>query len=835
MSSMLTQFTDMLPDLAIRSAIAMLIAVCIVAALRRSSAALRHLVWCLSLASLLMLPLLAGTVPAWNVTWLPEWENQSKQREPAELGLSQNATIFQQSSIDERSAIVLNADGPSEFHDPNPHPATAAPAGAGIGVHEPAQTLWPWLAVVWAAGGLLAFAPLALGLWQATALQHQSRPFDDQRWLTLLSDLCEKYAIRRTVRLRLSDSTTMPLTFGAVRPVLLIPAEAVSWSDERRQFVLLHELAHVRRWDWLTQIVAHIACAAYWFNPIVWLAAKRMCIERERACDDVVLASGGRAIDYARELVALAASISQSRLSALSLVAVPMARSGALEDRLRRILDRRRPRRTLTLIAVCLGSALAAGISFPLAMLRAASPATADEAVSGQSPAKESRADQQPEEEVVDFSQGIRITVLNSTADRSIPEFRVIAGVSAGDVAAEFEKRTGRTVINWQPHTCRIGMNGDYLWPLNRAYDEMAIRIEADGYQPQIFTGIRKANGAQHLVFQLAEDAGVTGRVLTPTGQPAAEATVALAIPHQEIIWENGTLRGSDDPLPEKPGDRWSRPRFVRTNDAGEFRLPIESEPAVILFVHESGVRELAYEEWKSSPEVTLQPWGRIDGQVLWQETPGAGEEVSLTTFRDNYGYPGMLAGNAKVRAGDDGKFSFDRVLPGRAQIARPIVPAPGKNTSGITSVVLNCMYQHVMVMAGEPTVVQIGGRGRTVTGRFVGLDSWDGATYHFHPDAPHFGREGDNVSWVAFYQLKASSIGPMLFRDKQPVNPDGTITIDRMLPGSYQIFLSAPQWNNYAASAVITIDPETPGQLPIPEVKLEDIAVRPRLEAANE
>ena len=74
-----------------------------------------------------------------------------------------------------------------------------------------------------------------------------------------------------------------------------------------------------------------------------------------------------------------------------------------------------------------------------------------------------------------------------------------------------------------------------------------------------------------------------------------------------------------------------------------------------------------------------------------------------------------------------------------------------------------------------------------------------------------------------------------MLFRDKQPVNPDGTITIDRMLPGSYQIFLSASQWNNYAASAVITIDPETPGQLPIPEVKLEDIAVRPRLEAANE
>ena len=97
--------------------------------------------------------------------------------------------------------------------------------------------------------------------------------------------------------------------------MLLVPAEAEAWPDERRRLVLLHELAHVRRWDWLTQLVAHVACAMYWFNPLVWLAARQMRIERERACDDLVLASGAKASDYAQELLALAAGLSDSRLS----------------------------------------------------------------------------------------------------------------------------------------------------------------------------------------------------------------------------------------------------------------------------------------------------------------------------------------------------------------------------------------------------------------------------------------------------------------------------------------------------------------------------------------
>ena len=123
-------------------------------------------------------------------------------------------------------------------------------------------------------------------------LARDAEPISDAVWTDLLRDLAAKLGLMRRILLLRSARAVMPMTWGWIRPVVLLPAEADSWGIDRRRVVLLHELAHVKRLDCLTQAIARAACAVYWFHPLAWVAARRMRVERERACDDVVLLAG---------------------------------------------------------------------------------------------------------------------------------------------------------------------------------------------------------------------------------------------------------------------------------------------------------------------------------------------------------------------------------------------------------------------------------------------------------------------------------------------------------------------------------------------------------------
>src|SRR5262249_16094914 len=158
--------------------------------------------------------------------------------------------------------------------------------------------VWLWLAGVTALFVRFVTGTVAIGRKAMTAV-----PIPGVSWRDIMTELSVTFRIQRPVRLLFGDGHISPMTWGVLRHTILLPSTAGEWSDERRRLVLAHELAHVKRNDGLTQVFLQIVCSLYWFNPLVWYAAHRIHIERERACDDQVLTLGTAATDYADHLV----------------------------------------------------------------------------------------------------------------------------------------------------------------------------------------------------------------------------------------------------------------------------------------------------------------------------------------------------------------------------------------------------------------------------------------------------------------------------------------------------------------------------------------------------
>ena len=169
-----------------------------------------------------------------------------------------------------------------------------------------------------------------------------------------------------------SSPTTrrVPAPSDSLRPVVLLPAAGADWPEPQRRFTLLHELAHVRRLDYLTTQIASMACAVHWYNPLVWFAAGQARKLQEQACDDVVLNAGGTPSDYAQFLVGLA-GVSR-RLSPAFPAAVGMVQRSQLHGRVTAILDASRARLPLGGLALVTALAPLAGLMFFLATLSVA-------------------------------------------------------------------------------------------------------------------------------------------------------------------------------------------------------------------------------------------------------------------------------------------------------------------------------------------------------------------------------------------------------------------------------------------------------------------------------
>lgn len=197
------------------------------------------------------------------------------------------------------------------------------------------SSLVDWPLLLWLSGIMLMLLPPITGRLLLIRAMRRARLLDDPAWLKLLRNVTQELGIRRTPRVLIMPGDVMPLAFGLLRPAILLPSECLQWTEMRKRVVLVHELTHIRRRDAIWQLFANVIGAVWWFQPLAWLARKRLRQESEHACDAQVLAAGVRASDYASQLVEIART---SRLNLLSRAAICMARRDELEPRLVRIL-----------------------------------------------------------------------------------------------------------------------------------------------------------------------------------------------------------------------------------------------------------------------------------------------------------------------------------------------------------------------------------------------------------------------------------------------------------------------------------------------------------------
>jgi TonB family protein len=309
-------------------------------ALRRQSAAARHLVWTASAVALLALPLLSVSLPALRV------------RAGALAPLVSTVTF--------RATAVATAAASAPSHPlaaREPQPARRTP-------WRPDPRLA--MALLWAAGAALALAHMLAAWVVMWRVRRTARPFSGA---DLFPTLAHALGIRHRVALLEVPRGGMPLSFGVLRPAIFLPADAREWSEDRRRVVMLHELAHIRRGDLASQVLVRTAVSLFWWNPLAWIAWREFVKERERAADDLVLTAGEPPAEYAGHLLEIARSM--QRVPALVSAAVAMARPSQLEGRLVAILDGRTNRSSLGPLSALTAAILTLALVAPFAALRA--------------------------------------------------------------------------------------------------------------------------------------------------------------------------------------------------------------------------------------------------------------------------------------------------------------------------------------------------------------------------------------------------------------------------------------------------------------------------------
>jgi beta-lactamase regulating signal transducer with metallopeptidase domain len=318
--------------LTIKATLALAAGLLLVALLRNSRASVRHLVLLSSFIALLALPLAMIAAPSFDV--------------PLKAATT---------TVDRPNNPRIETAGSVEVQPV----ATTQQNAAKL----PVRVL---LQAVWLLGAAVFFGSFVVSLWRLRQLRRTSLPWLEGR------DQLEVHAraagINRYVDLLIHHQLSVPVTTGVIRPAILLPADARSWSADNLDRVLVHELEHINRLDWLAHVLARAVSSFYWFHPVVWMAWRKLSLEAELACDDAVVMKLERT-DYAEQLLVFARRLSK----ALPPPLLSMANRSDLSTRVTAILNTNQLRGRVGGLVATLVLAFSVASSLAMAPLRAIS------------------------------------------------------------------------------------------------------------------------------------------------------------------------------------------------------------------------------------------------------------------------------------------------------------------------------------------------------------------------------------------------------------------------------------------------------------------------------
>ncbi|MCA9255607.1 MAG: M56 family metallopeptidase, partial [Phycisphaerales bacterium] len=359
-------------DATLKATFILMVAVFAVIGLRRAAPRYRHAVLAIAVFGVLVVPVLSNIMPRYRVPLLPE-----PGRVASQTGVFQPFALQTQDAsatpVSEPSVIRADAAGekiaqrmsqtsaiaPVEgvkteesattsdvVVEPIASAVAAAPAtycdathtaSPDVGLARWGAVNWSVLAVgVWITGTIAGLLWLLLGTFRVNRWLRLGQQVEEADALRVVRQVSQGLGLRRQIRLIETDAIDSPITWGELRPIVMLPSSWRDWPIDRLRIVLLHELTHVRRHDWLVQMCARLACVVHWFNPLVWFVGRRLEEVRELACDDDVVRIGTRPSTYAETLLDIATRM--RRRPMVAAVALNMAARTRLEGRLISIL-----------------------------------------------------------------------------------------------------------------------------------------------------------------------------------------------------------------------------------------------------------------------------------------------------------------------------------------------------------------------------------------------------------------------------------------------------------------------------------------------------------------